>query len=153
VRLVAGWYATAMDADSSSRPVRTGRLVRAVLLIAGSLCLALGLVGVVVPVLPTTPLLIVAAYCYARSSRRCYQWLTTNRVFGRYLDDYLHGRGVPWQVKASALVFLWTVITLSAVLFVNALWLRVLLFVIALAVSVHVVALKGRVGAGQSRRS
>ena len=109
----------------------------------GSLALALGVVGVVVPVLPTTPFLILAAVCYARSSARCYRWLVTNRVFGRYLDDYLRGRGVSWKIKACALVFLWVVISLSALLFVDALWLRILLFVVALGVTVHVVTLRG----------
>ena len=74
----------------------------------------------------------------------------TNRVFGRYLDDYLHGRGVPWRVRAGALVFLWGVITVTAVLWVEALWLRILLFVIAAGVTVHLVMLKGRGGTGVS---
>jgi uncharacterized membrane protein YbaN (DUF454 family) len=103
-----------------------------------------------VPVLPTTPLLILAAVCYSRSSNRCYRWLVTNRVFGRYLDDYLRGRGVSWKVKAGTLVFLWAVITLTAVLFAHALWLKILLFAIAVGVTAHVVTLKGR---GACRRS
>ncbi len=97
-----------------------------------------------IPVLPTTPLLIVAAVFYARGSSRCYSWLVTNRLFGRYLDDYLHGRGISWKVKASTLVLLWGVITCTAILLVQVLWLRVLLFVIAAAVTAHVLTLKGR---------
>ncbi len=57
--------------------------------------------GVVVPVLPTTPFLILSALCYARSSDRYYRWLLTNRLFGRYLDDYLHGRGILGESKRS----------------------------------------------------
>jgi uncharacterized membrane protein YbaN (DUF454 family) len=138
-----------VDVGPSSCPNATSRLLRAALLIAGSLCLAIGIVGVVVPVLPTTPFLILAAVCYSRSSNRCYGWLVTNRVFGRYLDDYLHGRGVSWKVKAGALVFLWVVITVTAVLFAQMLWLRLLLFAIAVGVTAHVVMLKGR-GRGTS---
>lgn len=122
---------------------------RALLVAVGSIFLAVGLVGIVIPVLPTTPFLILAALCYARGSAGCYHWLVTNRVFGRYLDDYLHGRGVPWRVRGSALFFLWAVITATAVLWVDALWLRILLFVIAAGVSVHLVMLKGR-GRGTS---
>jgi uncharacterized membrane protein YbaN (DUF454 family) len=121
-----------------------------VFLAAGSLSLAVGLVGIVVPLLPTTPLLLLAAACYARSSERCYRWLTTNRMFGRQLDDYLHGRGMSWKVQAGILAFLWTAITLTAVLAVHALWLRVLLFLIATGVSVHVLTMRrtrsGRTG-------
>lgn len=114
------------------------------LVVAGSVFLGIGIIGIVVPVLPTTPFLILTAICYARGSAGCYRWLVTNRVFGRHLDDYLHGRGVSWKVKSSALVLLWGVITVTAVLLVGALWLRILLFVIALGVSVHVLTIKGR---------
>ena len=133
-----------MDAGPPSRPRQLIRPIRALLFVAGSLSLAIGIVGVVVPVLPTSPFLILAAICYARSSSRCYCWLVTNRVFGRYLDDYLHGRGVSWKVKTGALVFLWGVITVTAVLFVQVLWLRIVLFAIAVGVTVHLVMLKGR---------
>lgn len=129
-------------------PVCPDRPLRVLLLAAGSVFLALGLVGIAVPVLPTTPFLILAAICYGRSSTRCYRWLVTNRVFGRHLDDYLHGRGVSWKVKAGALVFLWGVITTTAVVVVETLWLRILLFAIAAGVTVHVLMLKGKRGAG-----
>jgi len=135
-----------MDADPPLRPLCPGRVRRILLVIAGSIFLAVGLIGIVVPVLPTTPFLILAALCYARGSAGCYRWLVTNRVFGRYLDDYLHGRGVPWRVRGGALVFLWGVITATSLLWVEALWLRILLFVIAVGVTAHVVMLKGRGG-------
>ncbi len=133
-----------MNAHRPYRFICTGRLRRILLLTAGSIFLTLGMVGIVVPVLPTTPFLILAAICYGRSSERCYRWLLTNRVFGRHLDGYLHGRGVSWKVKMGALMFLWGVITLSAVLFVEALWVRVLLFAIAAGVTIHIVTLKRR---------
>jgi uncharacterized membrane protein YbaN (DUF454 family) len=68
----------------------------------------------------------------------------TNRVFGRYLSDYINGRGVSWKVKAGTLLLLWVVMTLTAVFFVEQLWVRVLLFVIAAGVTAHVALLKGR---------
>ena len=92
---------------------------------AGSLSLGLGALGVVVPVLPTTPFLILAAYCFARSSERAHAWLLNNRVFGPPLRDYLEGRGVSWRIKAGALVFLWAVIGVSIALFVPFLWARI----------------------------
>lgn len=124
--------------------VRGGRLSRAFFIVAGSVFLATGIVGILVPVLPTTPFLILAALCYARGSERCYRWLTTNRVFGRYLNDYLCGHGAPWRVKAAVLIFLWVVITVSAVFFAEQLWLRVVLFAVAIGVTAHVLLLKGR---------
>jgi uncharacterized membrane protein YbaN (DUF454 family) len=133
-----------MDIDPSPCSVRAGRLLRVLLLIVGSLLLAIGVIGIVVPVLPTTPFLVLAALCYGRSSTRCYRWLVTNRVFGRHLDDYLRGRGVSWKVKALTLAFLWVTIACTAVFFVDMLWLRILLFVIAAIVTAHVVTLRRR---------
>ncbi len=134
----------AMDVFSPPPPVCSSRLGRACYLVAGSVALGVGVVGVVVPVLPTTPLLIVTAFCYARGSSRGYRWLVTNRLFGRYLNDYLCGRGVALKVKVGALVLLWGVIAVTAVFFTDRLWLRVLLPAIAVAVTVHVLMLKTR---------
>lgn len=131
--------------DDERPPLQcAGRLRRTLYLSAGSVFLVAGVVGIAVPVLPTTPFLILAAFFYARSSKRCYEWLVTNRVFGRYLKDYLCGRGVSWRVKASALALLWITIVLSTVLWVDALWLRLLLLAVAAGVTVHILLLKGR---------
>jgi uncharacterized membrane protein YbaN (DUF454 family) len=137
-----------MDENTSGVSSSKGRTRRVLLFIAGSFFLLTGAVGVVLPVLPTTPFLILAAFCYARSSSRCYRWLLNNRVFGRYLNDYLCGRGIPWRVKALALFFLWGVISVTAVIFVERMWLRVLLFVVAVGVTGHVLLLKSRKGEG-----
>lgn len=123
------------DDRTPSRPVRLA------LVVGGSIALVIGIVGIVVPLLPTTPFLIVAAACYGRGSRRCHRWLLTNRVFGRHLDDYLCGRGVSWKVRGVTLFFLWAVIVCTAVLFAQTFWLRALLFVIATGVTIHLVTL------------
>lgn len=133
-----------MDVPPPPTPVCSNRLWRTFFLVAGSVSLAVGVVGVVVPVLPTTPFLILTALCYARGSSRAYRWLVTNRLFGRYLNDYLCGRGVSRMVKAAALVLLWAVIAVTVVLLTERLWLRLLLPVIAAAVTVHVLMLKTR---------
>ena len=133
-----------MDTQPQPDPTLGRRARRIGLIVAGSLFLALGMVGIVIPVLPTTPFLLLAAVCYGHSSERSYRWLVTNRVFGRYLDDYLRGRGMPWRAKVFALVLLWGTITLSAVLFVSQWWLRILLFVVATGVTAYILTLKGQ---------
>ncbi len=133
-----------MDHELPKSRVSSSRLWRGVCLALGSLFLAVGVVGVAIPLVPTTPFLILAALCYARGSVRGYRWLVSNRVFGRYLNDYLCGRGVPWRVKASSLALLWAVILLSVMFAAHQWWLRGLLVLIALAVTVHVAMLKGR---------
>jgi uncharacterized membrane protein YbaN (DUF454 family) len=99
---------------------------------------ALGLVGVVVPVMPTTPFLLVALWFFARSSEKLKHWLLTNRVFGSYIRNYRSGRGIPVRMKVWTLALLWTSITCSALLAIDAMWLRIMLFAIAVAVSVHI---------------
>jgi uncharacterized protein len=135
-----------MNSGSPSPPraITSRRAGRIALIVAGSLSLALGVVGIVVPVLPTTPFLLLAAICYGRSSERSYRWLLSNRLFGRYVDDYLHGRRISWKLKTVTLILLWGVISLSAVLFVSQWWVRALLIVVAVGVTVHIVTLRGR---------
>lgn len=118
--------------------------MRIIFFLAGCLSVALGAVGVVIPILPTTPFLLLAAYCFARSSRRAHEWLLTNRLFGRQLRGYLEGEGVSPRVKAGALVFLWAAIGTSVGFFVPVLWARVLLLVIGAAVTVHILTIRKR---------
>ncbi len=112
------------------------------LLIAlGSLSLGFGAVGVVLPVLPTTPFLLAALYCYLRSSKRLYDWLMHNRLFGKYLYSYTTYRAVPLQTKLAALVVLWAGL-ITSMLLVGAIWVRLLLAVVGVAVSIHLILLK-----------
>lgn len=112
------------------------------LLIAlGSLSLGLGAVGVVVPVLPTTPFLLIALFCYLRSSRRLYDWLIHHRLFGTYLYNYVTYRAVPRQTKIGALIFLWAGLITSIIL-VDALFVRLILLAVGIVVSIHILSLK-----------
>jgi uncharacterized membrane protein YbaN (DUF454 family) len=131
-----------MNGECSRKP--RSRAVRWSLLIAGTLSLGLGLFGIFVPVLPTTPLLLLAAACYARGSQRFYCWLINNRLFGAYILSYREGRGLPWKVRAFTIIMLWTTIGLTVVVFIDENWLKGLILVIALAVTVHVASLRPR---------
>ena len=112
------------------------------LLIAlGSLSLGLGAVGVVVPVLPTTPFLLIALFCYLRSSRRLYDWLIHHRLFGTYLYNYVTYRAIPRQTKIGALIFLWAGLITSVIL-VDALFVRLILLAVGIVVSIHILSLK-----------
>lgn len=115
---------------------------RAVFVGVGTVSLATGVVGMVVPVLPTTCFLLLAAWCFARSSPRLHAWMFQNRLFGRYLRDYRDGRGIPRAVKVGSLSLLWLSIGASVVFAVSAWWLRLLLIAIAAAVTGHVASLR-----------
>jgi uncharacterized protein len=114
---------------------------RIFLLSVGSLSAALGFLGIFLPLLPTTPFLLLAAFCYARSSERAYTWLRTNRWFGEYLRNYQEGRGLSRGHKISAISLLWTSIGSTVVWVVSSWWLALMLIGIALGVTVHVIKL------------
>lgn len=118
------------------------RFKQLTLIVAGSISLALGVIGVFVPLLPTTPFLLLAAACYLRSSPRLYSRLMANRVLGRYIRLYQSGGGVPVRVKASAIGLLWLTIACSAVFFTHSTTVRVVLAVIAVGVTVHIISIR-----------
>jgi hypothetical protein len=74
----------------------------------GCVALALGVLGIFLPLLPTTPFLLLASACFARGSTRMHNWLQTNAVFGKYLRDYENGKGIPLRGKVWILLFMWT---------------------------------------------
>jgi len=111
---------------------------------AGTIALALGIIGIAIPILPTTPFLLLAAACYLRGSSRMYDWLVGNRWFGRYLLDYMEGRGIPMRTKVLTLVILWFAIGFSAVFITTNLVLRIMLLAIAAGVTIHLARIKTR---------
>jgi len=117
-------------------------LAGALLIIGGTLCVSLGFIGMFVPILPTTPFLLLAAVCYARSSQRFYMWLLTNRWCGQYIRRYREGKGVPLRQKVLAITLLWITIGYAAGFVVSVWWLKAVLMAIAVGVTVHLVKVK-----------
>lgn len=115
---------------------------RILLIVCGTLCVAAGVLGMFLPVLPTTPLLLLAAFCYARSSERFYRWLMTNRWFGEYLRNYRDGKGIPLKQKILTIVLLWLTIGYAALSVVPLWWEKLLLFGIACGVTIHLIRIK-----------
>lgn len=101
--------------------------------------MALGVLGVFLPLLPTTPFLLLAAACYARSSEKLYDWLLGNRWFGRYIRDYREGKGIPLRRAAVAIALLWLTIGYTTIVAVSLWWVRLILVAIAGGVTVHLV--------------
>lgn len=123
-------------ADGAHRTVRHP-LVRALLVSAGFVSVALGVVGIFLPLLPTTPFLLLAAACFARSSPRFYRWLTSHPRLGPWIRDYLDGRGIPLKAKCWAIGLLWSSIGFSAWV-VDILWVRLVLLACALLVTLYI---------------
>ncbi|OGD71425.1 MAG: hypothetical protein A2Y64_07185 [Candidatus Coatesbacteria bacterium RBG_13_66_14] len=113
---------------------------RGVFIAAGSLCLGLGVLGIFLPVLPTTPFLLLTAVCYAHGSRKLHDWLLATRL-GAYIRAWRTEGGIPLRLKIAVLAVMTVVITTTAVFFVEALWLRILLGVVLVAVSIHILTI------------
>jgi uncharacterized membrane protein YbaN (DUF454 family) len=116
--------------------------LRILLVIAGTVCVGLGIVGIFVPVLPTTPFLLLAAACYARSSQRFHSWLLNNKWFGSYIRNYLERKGITLRAKIITLSLLWITIGVSAAFAVETLALKLILGIIAIGVSIHILSLR-----------
>lgn len=130
---------TDMQAGEDDHRVQNPGL-RIVLLMVGSMAVALGVAGIFLPLLPTTPFLLLAAACYLRSSRRFHTWLVSHPVLSRYILDYLGGRGIPQRAKYYTLTVLWLTMILSMIL-VPYWQVAVLLCFIGLSVSLYILRL------------
>lgn len=120
------------------------RIWKLFLIAIGSLFLVLGILGIFLPLLPTTPFLLLSAALYARSSTRFYNWLINNKWLGRYIRDYREGRGIPLAVKIVSITLLWITIGYAVFYLIDPVWLRVLFLLIALTVSIHLLFLPTR---------
>jgi hypothetical protein len=118
-------------------------LKRYLLIATGTICLAIGIIGIFTPILPTTPFLLLAAACYARSSARFHRWLMNNRVFGSYIRNYTEGRGLPLKGKLFTIALLWATIGIS--IWVAANWIvTAILLVVAVGVTLHIAFIRAR---------
>lgn len=135
-----------MSTDDDPDPVREhdSPLVRGLLIVAGSLCVALGVLGIFLPLLPTTPFMLLAAACFARSSRRFHDWLLANRTFGPLIHEWRKHRSVPYRTKFTAIALMALTMGTSIVFFVQPLWLKLLIAAVGVTVSVWLYRLPSR---------
>ncbi|VVN27390.1 Inner membrane protein YbaN [Pseudomonas fluorescens] len=116
-------------------------MLRYVLLAIGWLSVALGVIGIFLPVLPTTPFLLLAAACFARSSARFYNWLVEHPRLGPWIGDYLEGNGIPLKGKVYAIGLMWISIVFSCYL-VPMIWARGFMLTSAILVTIYILRQK-----------
>lgn len=123
----------------ATREIRHSRhaWVRYLLLAVGWLSVALGVAGIFLPLLPTTPFLLLAAACFMRSSQRFYDWLVSHPRLGPWISDYLEGNGIPLKGKLYTVGLMWISIGFSCYL-VPHLWARVFMLSSAVLVSLYI---------------
>ena len=120
----------------------TSNLNRWILIIIGSFFTGLGILGIFLPLLPTTPFLLLAAACYIRSSERFYNWLMNNKWLGNYIKNYLEGKGISLKSKVLSISLLWITIGYSVVFVVNIFPVRAILILIAIGVTIHLLSIR-----------
>jgi uncharacterized protein len=108
-----------------------------ILVFAGCISLVLGIIGLFIPLLPTTPFLLLTAFLFAKSSERMYKWLHSNKIFGKFLSRYKQRLGIPIKTKIMGLVTLWVSILFSSFYIIQNWIIRIALIAIAIAVSIH----------------
>ena len=118
-----------------------GHAGRALLVAAGLLCVALGVLGIVLPGLPTTPFLLLAGFCFARSSERFHQWLLSHRWLGRYIRNFEEGRGMAPRDKVITIGTLWLTMGITIVFFVPVLWAKLAMAAIGLGTTTYLLRL------------
>ena len=114
---------------------------RWMLISAGLICVGLGALGIILPGLPTTPFLLLAAYCFARSSEHFHSWLLNHRWFGSYVSNFEEGRGMTRPAKATTLLVMWLSFGVTIVFFVPVVWGQVGMVLMAMAVSIYLLRL------------
>lgn len=120
--------------------MRTGMLKKYILMGIGCLSLCLGVVGLFLPLFPTTPFLLLTSYCFVRSSPQLHNWLIHHRIFGSYIDSYVTHRAVKRRAKLLALLLLWSSLAFSSFV-VQLLYIKLLLLAVGIGVSAHILSL------------
>jgi hypothetical protein len=116
-------------------------VLRLSLITVGLVCTGLAILGIFLPLLPTVPLLLLAAACFARSSERIHSWLLQHPRLGPMIRGYLDGQGIPLKSKIYAISLLWLTISVSVLFLTTLYWVKVTLLAIGCGVTIYLLRL------------
>jgi len=111
------------------------------LIASGFVCLTLGMVGVVLPLLPTTPLVLLAAVCFSAANKRLYEWLRRNRLFGPFIENYRTGQGISKFHKIASIVYLWVGL-ISSMIVIRTTAIYIILSIVGVCVTIHLLMIR-----------
>lgn len=103
---------------------------------AGHVSLVLGIIGILVPLLPTTPFLLLAAACYMRGSKTLYDWLLSHRILGTYIKNYREGKGISLRLKVVLIILIWISMLFSTFFIAENFIMQCILFAIGAIISI-----------------
>lgn len=111
-------------------------------IVLGSISLALGILGIFLPVLPTTPFLLLSAAMYVRGSQRLYDWLMAHKHLGPYIKNFREHRALPLRVKVVSVSMVWATLLYCAFFVAKEWWMSAVFIAIAVGVTVHILSYK-----------
>lgn len=114
------------------------------LILCGSLALGLGVLGIFLPVLPTTPFLLLAATCYFHGSKRLYSWLMDHPRFGPYIRSFREDKSIPLRIKVVSVAMVWITLLYCAVFVADNIWVKSLFFILAIGITWHILSYRTR---------
>lgn len=117
-------------------------LYRVLYFISGILLVIIGIIGIFLPLLPTTIFLILASACFVKGSPKANEWLHNHKILGAYIKNYQDKSGLTVKAKIVNIVFLWLMIFTSAYFFTEEIFIRILLLAIAIGVTIHLLMVK-----------
>ncbi|MCX7641753.1 MAG: YbaN family protein [Elusimicrobiales bacterium] len=117
-------------------------MVKFFLFLIATLSLITGIIAIFIPLIPTTPFLLLSSYLYLKSSTRAYEWLTNSRYIGKYIKDYKEQRKIPIKVKIFSILLLCVTIITSIIFFTKSSIIRFILILIMISVTIHILMLK-----------
>ena len=116
--------------------------MKTICIILGTVSLALGIIGIFLPLLPTTPFLLLTAALYFRGSPRLYQWLLNHKHFGPYIRNFRENKAIPLRAKIISLLLMWGTMTYCIFFLIPLVWVKVVMFLVAAGVSWHILSFK-----------
>lgn len=108
----------------------------------GTVSLALGILGIFLPLLPTTPFLLLTAALYFKGSPRLYQWLLNHKYLGPYIRNFRENKAIPLRAKVISLLLMWGTMLYCIFFLIPLVWVNILLFLIAAGVTYHILSFK-----------
>lgn len=116
--------------------------MKTICIILGTLSLGLGILGIFLPLLPTTPFLLLTAALYFKGSPRLYQWLLNHKYFGTYIRNFRENKAIPLHAKIISLLLMWGTMLYCIFFLIPLVWVKVFLFLIAVGVTYHILSFK-----------
>ncbi|MDR2545144.1 MAG: YbaN family protein [Methanobrevibacter sp.] len=117
------------------------KVKRVIYFVFGATFLSLGAIGAVLPLLPTTPFVILAALCFGKSSERAEKWILSNKYFGAYIENYRNKVGIPLKIKIRSIIFLWAALIVSMI-YTWSFLTFIILLIVGIVISSHIYLLK-----------